>query len=381
MAAPTPSGEAKGERLRILHVASPAEVGGLERVVQALAIGHHRRGHDVHVVTVLGSRERDHPFLPPLRKAGVPVHLLALPGRAYLAERRAIRRLVDELAPDVFHSHSERTDVLDAPVARRRGVPTVTTIHGASFQGGRATLYEWLQRRSYRRFDAVIAVSRALYEHTLEGRLCRAERLHLVPNAWDGCEPDRSREEARRDLGLPETGAVVGFVGRLIRVKGGDVFVEALARLADLPLRAAVVGDGPERPRLEARVAELGLAGRVRFVGRREYAFRDLRAFDALALSSRSEGTPILLLETVAAGVPVVASRVGGVEDVVGEDGALLVPAEDPEALALALRAVLGDPEAAARRARSARARLGREYGVETWLDRHEEIYARLRRG
>jgi len=148
--------------LTILHITSPAPVGGLERVVQLLAAGHVADGHQVHVVAVLGPGDDARPFLEPLLDAGVTVHPLALAGRAYLDERRRVRALAAALAPDVVHTHGYRPDVLDAPVARAAGVPTLTTVHGFTGGDARNRVYEWLQRRAFQRFDAVVAVSEPL---------------------------------------------------------------------------------------------------------------------------------------------------------------------------------------------------------------------------
>ncbi|MBI4420470.1 MAG: glycosyltransferase, partial [Gemmatimonadetes bacterium] len=165
----------------ILHVLSPGTVGGLERVVEGLARGHRLRGHQVHVASIL-----DGPWEPPLhtalRDAGVAVHSLVMPPRAYWRERSAVGALCRRLAPDVVHTHGYRCDVLDAGVARRTGIPTVTTVHGFTFGGWKNRVYETIQRAAFRRFDAVVAVSRPL-----AGELARAGvpagRIRVVPNA------------------------------------------------------------------------------------------------------------------------------------------------------------------------------------------------------
>jgi glycosyltransferase involved in cell wall biosynthesis len=127
----------------------------------------------------------------------------------------------------------------------------------------------------------------------------------------------------------------------------------------------AVIGEGPERPDLEQRVRDAGLADRVRFHGEVLDAAACFRAFDLFVSSSRTEGTPIVLFEAIAAGVPVVATSVGGVPDVLGPDQALLVPPEDPSALAAAIREALAEPGAASVRAENAMRRLGEHYALE----------------
>jgi glycosyltransferase involved in cell wall biosynthesis len=286
--------------------------------------------------------------------------------------------LVRTLAPDVVHSHGYRTDVVDGDAIRRLGVPSVATAHGFTAGPWRNRLYEYLQRRALRRFDAVIAVSRPLRDALVRAGV-PAERVHLVPNAWMRIVEPLDRAAARAALGLPAEGFVVGWVGRVSREKGLDVLVEALSALGDLQLTVCAIGAGGERPAVEARARQLGVAGRVHWAGLVSEAARYLRAFDVFALCSRTEGIPIALMEAMAADVPVVATRVGGVPTVVGEAHALLVDPEDPEALANAIRQIREFGPAAAARARAAKQRLLAEFSPEAWLERHEEIYRAAR--
>ncbi len=364
--------------LVILHILAPARVGGLERVVHALTIGHHRAGHEVHVGVLTEENEPDHPFVVPLRAAGVAVHPLHFPSRAYLRERREVAKLIRRIQPDVVHTHGYRPDVLDAPVARRMGVPTVSTVHGFTGGGWKNRLYERLQRRSFRRMHATVAVSRPLADQ-LAREGVRADRLHLLPNAWAGQGGSAlGREAARSELGIPADRFHLGWVGRVTPEKGADVLIDALGHLPDLPLTASVLGDGRERPRLEAQAASLGTRTEVRWHGMVPDASRFFAGFDLFVLSSRTEGTPIVLFEAMAAGVPIVATTVGGVPDVVTAAEALLVPPENPEALARAIRTVYADPAAAATRAAEARERLRTCFDVEEWLDRYEAIYRQI---
>jgi glycosyltransferase involved in cell wall biosynthesis len=328
----------------------------------------------VHVIGVVDPEPKDHPFLRSLEGTGVQVHGLYIPPRAYLRERRLVRRLLKQIRPDVVHTHDYRPDVLDAPLARRMGIPTVTTLHGSSLLGGRTALHEWLQLKVLSRFQGVVAVSQQILRDLKKTRV-RPERVHYIPNGWVAPAGQHSREEARRELGEAGTGAIVGWVARLIRVKACDVFLRGLAACKGLPVRAVIVGEGPERPALEALAAELGLTDQVRFFGAHPEAGRLFRAFDAFVLSSRSEGTPITLLEAMSAGVPVVATSVGGIPDVLTEQEAWLVPPENPPALGAAIMEALDHPDAARRKAAAATRRLEDQFGAERWLASHEALY------
>src|SRR2546430_12994194 len=185
----------------VLQVVAPADFGGLERVAHALAHGLHGLGHDVHVAIVLDVAAERHPFLTPLADCGIATLALELPMRAYWRERRAVAALCRRIRPDVIHTHGYRPDVVDASVARKLGIPAVTTVHGFTGGGWKNRCYEWLQRRAFRRCDAVVAVSRPL-----GGRLGRAGvppgRLDEVPDAGHPTAPP-----PRRPPGRPPAGA------------------------------------------------------------------------------------------------------------------------------------------------------------------------------
>lgn len=333
----------------------------------------------MHLLAVLGEGEEEHPLVPPLADAGVEVEVLAIPSRAYLRERARLRELCRRIRPDVVHTHGYRPDVVDGGVARGMGIATVTTVHGFTRGKGRGQVYEWLQRRAYRRFDAVAAVSRPQVDELAASGIPRG-RIHLLPNAWAPFAPPLPRAEARARLGVPEGAFHVGWVGRLSREKGADVLIEAVAHLTDLPVVVSVVGGGREEAALRARADALGSGDRIRWHGVLPEAGPLFSAFDAFVLSSRTEGTPIALFEAMEAGAPVVAAAVGGVPGVVSPAEALLVPPESPERLADAVRAVLADPDAARARATAASARLRSEFGLAPWLERYEALYRQVQR-
>lgn len=369
------------EPLSILHVAAPGAVGGLESVVQSLAIGQSRDGHRVLVALVVEPDQELNGLLTAFEAAPhVDVRVLRVPPRAYGQERRLIRDLCVSFRPDVVHTHGCRSDVVDAGIARSLGVATVTTVHGSSRLGGITRLYELLEFALFRRFDAVVAVSRPLVR-SLRRFGVPDKRIHVIPNGWNGRVPGTDREAARRALGLPSNQFVIGWVGRLIPVKGADVFIEALGKLTDLPWSASILGDGAERHNLERMSARLRLGRRVTFHGQVDDAPGLFPAFDVLVLSSRSEGTPMVLLEAIAAGVPVVATAVGGIPDVIGPSEGLLVAPGQPHALAEAIRTIQADPAGAKQRAAAARLRLADEFGPQQWLARYEQVYRNVRRG
>jgi glycosyltransferase involved in cell wall biosynthesis len=284
------------------------------------------------------------------------------------------------LRPEVIHTHGYRPDVLHGSGLQRLGLPVVSTVHGFTGGGWKNRFYEWLQVRAFRRFDAVVVVSRPLADRMARAGVPRA-RIHAIPNAWRPSAPPLERAAARAALAIPRDDFVVGWVGRLSREKGADVLLRALPHLRDVPLSVSVVGTGGEQVGLQMSARRLGFDRPIRWHGAVPDAGRFFTAFDAFVLSSRTEGTPVVLLEAMAAGVPVVTTQVGGVPDVVSPAEAILVRSDDPGGLAAGIRAVYDDPTAARRRASAAATRLLRDFSIAPWLDRYEMVYGHVRQG
>ena len=368
---------------RVMHVLAPAPVGGLERVVQALASAQ-RDDASCEQVTLLALLAADddgaEEFLMPLRARGVDVHLVVTPPRSYRQERAALAAHVRRHRPMIVHTHGAHADVIAAGIGHECGAATVTTMHGLVGGDWRNRGYEWLQRRACRGRDAVVAVARPLATRLIAGGIA-PERMHVVRNAWRSATQPLSREEARRRLGLDASAFVLGWVGRLTPEKGLDVLLRACPALATFACHVAVLGEGSSQRELQRLAGHVGLGSKhsISWHGRVSDAARLLTAFDVLVISSRTEGTPMVLLEAMAAHVPVIATRVGGISDIVGEDEALLVPSEDPAALAQAIGAVRADPAAAHQRATDAHARLQREGDTARWVARYRYVYEAAR--
>lgn len=358
----------------VLHLLAPALYGGAERVVRSLSLEQVRGGRQVHVAAILDPGVTDHPLLRAVAAGGGHVHAITVGGREYRRERALVRDLLERIRPGVVHTHGYRTDVLHGPVARSLSIPTVTTVHG--FTGGdwKNQVYEFLQMRAFRRTDAVVVVSGPLRDR-LSARGVPEERIHLIVNAWADPIPFLARHEARATLGIPENAWCAGFIGRLSREKGPDVFAEAIG-LMGTDVLGVMIGDGESRAAIAGDAAAFGSESRLRLPGAIEDAGRLVRAFDLLVLSSRTEGTPMVLFEAMAAGVPIVATRVGGIPDVVSEREALLVEPENPGALATAIRRVREDPDAATMRAESAAERLASRYDAERWRAAYDAVYS-----
>lgn len=358
---------------RVLHVLAPGQFGGLERVVERLVQAQAESGRPVGVLPVLDTGASEPPFLDRLRKV-VEIIPVVVPARAYRREQHLLGAVFGRWEPAVVHTHGYRPDVLARGPARRHGCALVSTTHGFTGGGIKNRLFEWLQCRSLRHFDAVVAVAAPMKPRLIAAGIPPAN-LHVIPNAWTPGEAvPLERSQARAALSLGDGEFVLGWVGRLGREKGLDIAIRALALLPSAaPATLLVIGSGPEEEGLRALAGTLGVAARVKWAGALNEAGNLFSAFNLFLISSRTEGTPMVLFEAMAARVPVIATRVGGIPDVTGSE-ASLVPPEDPEALAAAIQAAREDPAAASRRAAAAQARLA-EFDQGGAREKYDRVY------
>lgn len=367
------SGGSPPAETAVLHLLAPASYGGLERVVLLLASGLAGRGGRVAAGLVLDRGMPEPRLASELEAAGVEVHRLVGTARGYLAQRRAVAGLLSTWRPGVVHTHGYHADVLFRSTAHRAGCAAVSTAHGFTGGGIKNRLFEAMNRRAWRRFDAVVAVSAPLADRIVQSGVDPA-RVCTIPNAWAAGAPPLPRDTAREAFGLDPGQAVVGWVGRLSHEKGPDLALEALAMLPAPRPTLVMVGSGPMADRLRDAAQRLGIADRVHWAGARAEAAHLFPAFDLFLLSSRTEGTPMVLFEAMGSGVPIVAAAVGGVPDVVGPVEAHLASPE-PGALAAAISRVFTDPRGAAERVAAARRRLDAQFAVGPWAERYAAVY------
>ena len=358
--------------LNLLVVVDSLEVGGAERHVMDLVLALRREGHAVTVAcSVSGS------LAEPLEAARIPVRQIVgsiVKRRVSLPYALGLRKLLGRGSFDLVHAHVYSSAAASALATVGTGIPLVVTEHTeALWQGRRGKLFSpWM----YRRVARVIAVSDAIRRRLVERDGVPAGKITVIPNSVPP-----TREAHGDDLPLPagmEDGPVVGVVARLQPEKGVTGFLKAAAHVmrAFPATRFAVVGDGPLREELFGLAEDLGVRERVLFLGFRPDAQALIGMMDVVAVPSVSEGTPLVVLEAMAAGVPVVASRVGGIPSQLqnGTEG-ILVPPGDPRALGDAILGLLRDPERARRMGEAGRLRAATEFSHENMVRRVEGIY------
>jgi glycosyltransferase involved in cell wall biosynthesis len=364
-------------KLRVVTLVDrPTVTGGAERLAVQVAA---RLDGDRFESILCASRRTEEPLLDrELEEAGVEV--LAL-GRGSKLDLRAWRPLVRRLPEvDVVHAHMFGSNVWGTALGRLKRVPVVVAHeHTWSFQG--RPLRRFLDRELVGRFaDAFVAVAEEDRRKMIEVEGVDADKIRLIPNGIPDPEPGDG-EAVRRELGIPKDAPVIGVVCELRAQKALEVLFAAAASLRqEFPeLRVLVAGDGPERGRLEEEVRRLDLGGTVLLLGIRRDVPALLDALDVAVLSSDYEGSPLSVMEYMAAGKPVVSTRVGGVPDLV-EDGVhgLLVEPRDPAALAAAIGRLLRDPAEARRLGEQGRERQRRELSLDAMVRRVEQLYEEL---
>jgi glycosyltransferase involved in cell wall biosynthesis len=330
----------------LLLVVDSLEVGGAERHVVDLAVALSRKEFEVTVACpVAGDLSES------LEEANVPVRSLLdqlVKRRVSAAYARALRRLAKEERFDLVHAHVYASAAAAAIATVGTGVPLVVTEHTeAVWRGRRARLVtRWFCRRASR----VIAVSDAVKQRLVKQDDVPPEKIAVIPNAVPANPDSGSGTPPLRDELRDRP--LVGVLARLQPEKGVATFLKAGAHVAKVVPQACfiVVGDGPLRTELEVLVRRLCMDQNVRFLGFRSDPRALIELLDVLVVPSLTEGAPLVVLEAMAAGVPIVASAVGGIPDQIRHEGeGLLVPPGDPAALGDAVLKLLRDPGLARR--------------------------------
>jgi glycosyltransferase involved in cell wall biosynthesis len=336
-----------------------------------LGLAEKMREHVETAFVSFAEKGRSAPFLEAVRSRGFDAYR---PHADFPRVRAAVGEtacLLRELACDVLLCHGYKATILGRLAARRIGIPAIAVSRGWTGESRRVRFYEWLDRRNLPHMDHVVCVSHGQAEKVR--RWCRVpgSRLSVIHNsarlaAFESCDPTaRNRLLAH----FPEgTGQVVLAAGRLSPEKGFTVLLEAASAICSQNPTAgiAIFGEGCLRGELERRVSELGLAERVVLPGFRSDLDALIGAADVVVLPSFTEGLPNVAMEAGAAGVPVVATAVGGTPEVIaaGVTG-FLVPPASPGAIAARVNELLRDPRLRACMGSAARERMKREFTFE----------------
>ncbi len=374
----------------VVHVITRLDRGGSAENTLWSALGLVARGYRVAVLTGPGD-DRPSALLPRVEAAGVGVTVLPTlrrevrPGRDLTAFGDLVRALRRD-PPTIVHTHESKAGFLGRWAARIAGCRRlVHTPHGHVFYGhfppARTAVYLMLERLTAPITTRLVALTpRGIEEHVARG-VGRADQwvaIHSgVPlDRFQAMVPDP--DGLRRELGCPPGAPLVGSVGRLTPIKRCQDLIAAVARLGRRDVVCLLVGDGPEAAALAAAVRRAGIGDRVRFLGWREDIPRIIAALSVFVQPSANEGMGRVIVEAMAAGVPVIATRVGGIPSVLpdGECGLLVEPG-DVAGLSGAIGKLLADGALAARMGAAGRRRAP-AYGVEAMVEKLDGLYREI---
>lgn len=378
--------------MNIVHAIARLNVGGAALSVLELAAGQQRRGHDVLVVAgTIPPGERSMEYVAD--ELGVPyLHLPVLQrelaARSDLAAIQTLRRVIRERHATVLHTHTAKagaTGRLAAlSVGRARPGAVVHTYHGHVLSGyfnpGRERAFRLLERMLAYATDALVAVSDEVRDDLVRMHIASAGKFTVIPYGFDldarvgGAIENRAL--VRGQLGIDDATFVIGWAGRLTAIKRPLDLIRVTAAVPEATL--VLVGDGEDRPEVEALARELGISDRVRFLGYRDDLGALYAAFDVFLLTSANEGAPVVAIEALAAGVPVVATDAGGTASVVdaGETG-LLAPIGAVDELQAAIKRLQQDGELRRSLGQLGARRMRERFSVERMVDDTENLYER----
>ncbi|MDW8281265.1 MAG: glycosyltransferase [Myxococcales bacterium] len=355
--------------MRVVHIVQSLQLGGQERLVLELCRCLGRRGYDLAVLCLTpGGALRDEfapiPVLDGSRRQG-PDRMLPV----------RLARMLRRLRPEVVHTHNPAALIYGVTAARMAGVRSVVhTKHGRNRYSARSLP---VVRMMVRTVSAFVCVSPETAQVAREQERVPEWLLHVVPNGIPlqrfAADPE-ARRRVRAELGVAEQAFVVGSVGRLSREKDYPLLLRAMRPLLGPDCHLVLVGDGPDRPRIEAAV-DPQVRSFVHLCGVRHDVPALLCAFDVFALTSYTEGLPLVIPEAMASGLPIVATAVGGVPGIVPEAVGVLCPHGDLEGLTAALRGLRDEPERRARMAAAACAYARQRFSLDTMADRYAALY------
>ena len=382
------------DKIRVLRVIGRLNVGGPSIHVVNLSAGLEPNRFEQLLVVGKESRDEGSMLDYALTRGVWPHRISEIVTSFNLTPRdiKALKRLWTLMRlyrPHIVHTHTAKAGLLGRLAARLAGVPIVVhTFHGHVLHGYYGPARNWLLRRMEQSLawlsDRLVTVSDQVKRDLIDYGVAGANKITVIPLGLD-LDPfldARSRRgEFRREMGLAAGAKLIGIVGRIFPIKNHALFLESAARIAarDNAARFVVVGDGTLRPALEDQARQLGIAERVLFTGWRVDLPRIYADLDVLVVSSNNEGTPLSAIEAMATSCPVVATRVGGIPDIITDEvtGRVVSPG-DAEAIASAVLDLLSDAEKAARIGVNAMTAARQRFDVKRLINDMDGLYREL---
>jgi glycosyltransferase involved in cell wall biosynthesis len=370
--------------IRVVHLIHTMAHGGVETALINWCRTFDPARLQAHLVCFANPGASETPFVTAAERAGLHVDMVPW-GRSkpVLRAARALAALLRDRQIDLLHCHNTYANAVGLTAARRASVRTLTTVYVWSGYGIKRRALQWIDERLLRYFDQVTAHCDAALRATVQRGIPASEvRLLTCGFATRVARLDRHEwEEGRRALGVGADDTVLIKVARFWPEKRHDILLRAfrLMLLRDPNLQLWIPGVGPEEPRVRALADELGIASRCRFLGFRTDLPELLALADVQVHTSDEEGVPLAILSGMAAGKPIVSTRVGGIAEVLEHDrSGVLVPPGSPEGFAAATVDLVRDPQRRAELGRAAQQFVRTEYSLEAATARVERLYAEV---
>ncbi|MFA5076244.1 MAG: glycosyltransferase [Patescibacteria group bacterium] len=351
--------------IKIIQIVATLGIGGAEKMVVDLATHLPRDKYQVKVVAVV----RGGILAEKLLQQGIEVKIIGKSTKLGLGTLWRLYQYLKAEQPDIIHTHLFGADTygrLAAWLARRDGKPIIiSTEHSLNYQEGK--IKKWLKYRLAKVTQRIVAVSQAAKGYSVQVEKIEPNKISVIHNGVKMAKLEKQRQHNR---------LIIGSISRLERDKGYTYLIKALDRIRELNWECWLVGDGADRGRLEDLARRSDLDHRIKFFGWQLDIKRYLEQMDIFVLPSLEEGLSIALIEAGLAGLPVVATRVGGIPEVVlPNQTGILVPAKDEKNLAQALRQLILDPELRKSLGLQGQALTKEKFGLETMISEYQKLY------
>jgi len=363
--------------MRVAIVVDSLKVGGAQRLVSAFA--SRASNHGIQPVIITLNKSKSTVVSETINQAGVRIIILSAPSLLNAKRLRQLIRTFQTEKIDIVQTHLMYSNILGTIAARIAGIPVIATLHSVDVTSGwkpqlLKRLHDYFLKNLATRILAVGNVVAEAQAGSFGGR-----KLDVIPNGIPEPEPIRAhaRDKLRKEIAGDEDSPIIITVGRFTRAKGYEDMIKAFSLIRDRTTKPVLlmVGDGSMTDSIKQRIESLELSESVILTGERSDVPQLLASSDVYASASHREGLPLALLEAMMAGLPVVATSVGDIPNVVTEETGVIVPPHQPNELAAALEGLLQNPERREAMGRAAQQRALNEYSVDAWIKRHAALY------